>query len=195
MPDNSENKVSFGLSKCYYAVITETVSNGVTTYAYASPVALPGAVSLNLEQQGSLVKFRADNVVFYASTSNDGYEGDIELARIPDSFLTDVFGLTITTTGKVLQESSDVEPKSFALLYQIEGDQDDERYVLYNCTATRPAIGSSTIGETKEPVTRSMTISAIPRADEDKLVFGRTTKDTPSATKTGWFSSVYVSDT
>ena len=189
----AENTVQFGLSKCYYAKLTETVgTGGAITYTYATPVAMPGGVNLALSQSGSITPFYADNITFYNSVANNGYEGDLELARVPDSFLKDIMGFTITTTGKVLQENSSVEPAAFALLYQINGDKSDECYVLYKCNAQRPNVGSSTITDTKTPQTMTVTISAIPRPDG--LVFARTTDTTPTATKTGWFSTVYQGD-
>lgn len=42
------NKIKYGISRCYYAKITET--DGVVTYA--TPVALAGAVNLTLDQSG-----------------------------------------------------------------------------------------------------------------------------------------------
>ena len=170
----AENTVQFGLSKCYYAKLTETINSGVVTYSYGTPVAMPGGVNLTLTQSGSLTPC---------------YEGDLELARVPDSFYTDVLGYTVTSTGKVLLENSSTEPAAFALLYQINGDKSDECYVLYKVNAQRPNVGSSTIADTKTPQTMTINLSAIPRADG--LVFGRTTDTTPTATKTGWFSTVY----
>lgn len=186
----AENTVQFGLSKCFYAKLTETVGTGGTiTYSYGTPVAMPGGVNLTLTQSGSLTPFYADNIVFYNSIANNGYEGDLELARVPDSFYKDILGYTETSTGKVLLENSATEPAAFALLYQINGDKSDECYVLYKVNAQRPNVGSSTIADTKTPQTMTISLSAIPRADG--LVFGRTTDTTPTATKTAWFSSVY----
>lgn len=189
----AENKVQFGLKNCYYAKLTETVdSGGNITYTYATPSAILGGVNLDLSNSGSVDPFYADNVVFYQAIANNGYEGSLEVAHVPDSFLKDVFGYTQTTTGKVLQENSQTEPAAFALLYQIDGDASNECYVLYKVNATRPNVGSSTISESKTPQTQTIDLSAVPRADG--LVFARTTDTTPTATKTGWFSSVYEHD-
>lgn len=189
----AENKVQFGLKNVYYAKLTETVTSGVMTYTYATPKALPGGVTLTLDPAGDVSPFYADNIVFYQSVANNGYSGSLEMARFTDEFLKDIFGFTLTTTGKVLQENSSVEPAAFALLYQIDGDASNEDYVLYKCTMTRPGVGSATISETKTPQTQSGSLTAVPRADG--LVFARTTDTTPTATKTAWFSSVYEGDT
>lgn len=186
----NENKVQFNLKNVHYAVLTETKTSGSTTYSWGAPVAVPGAVNLNLEQQGEITKFYADGIVYYQSPVNNGYEGDLEMARIVDKMLQDVWGMTLGTTSKVLTENANTEAKAFALLFQIDGDADEDCYVLYNCTGTRPAIAAKTKEDTKEPQTQSSTISAAPLGNGN--VMARTTSETPEATKNSWFSQVFV---
>lgn len=186
----NENKVQFNLKNVHYAVLTETKTGGATGYSWGTPVAVPGAVNLNLEQQGEITKFYADGIVYYQSPVNNGYEGDLEMARIVDKMLQDVWGMTLGTTSKVLTENANTEAKAFALLFQIDGDADEDCYVLYNCTGTRPAIAAKTKEDTKEPQTQSSTISAAPLGNGN--VMARTTSETPEATKNSWFSQVFV---
>ena len=186
----NENKVQFNLKNVHYAVLTETKTGGTTSYSWGTPVAVPGAVNLNLEQQGEITKFYADGIVYYQSPVNNGYEGDLEMARIVDKMLQDVWGMTLGTTSKVLTENANTEAKAFALLFQIDGDADEDCYVLYNCTGTRPAIAAKTKEDTKEPQTQSSTISAAPLGNGN--VMARTTSETSAATKSGWFSEVFV---
>lgn len=178
----SENKVQFNLKNAHYALKTST--------GYATPVAVPGSVSINLSAVGEITPFYADGVVFYNASANNGYEGDWEVARFPDEMLKDIWGYTLGTTSKVLTENANVETKEFALLFQIDGDADSELYVLYNCTAGRPDIASETNNEAKTPHTRTSAIKAVPGSDGH--VFARTTYETPTATKTGWFNNVFV---
>lgn len=186
----NENKVQFNLKNVHYAVLTETTTGGATNYSWGTPVAVPGAVNLNLEQQGEITKFYADGIVYYQSPVNNGYEGDLEMARIVDKMLQDVWGMTLGTTSKVLTENANTEAKAFALLFQIDGDADEDCYVLYNCTGTRPAIAAKTKEDTKEPQTQSSTISAAPLGNGN--VMARTTSETPESTKNSWFSQVFV---
>ena len=180
----AENKVRFNLKNVHYAVLTLG-----TTPTYATPVAVPGAVSLDLSAEGDTSNFYADGIVYYRSIANNGYSGTLEMARIPDQMMQDVWLDTIGSTSKVLTESVASQPKSFALLFQVDGDADEELYVLYNVSGTRPNIGSQTNEESKEPQTQSTDIAAIPLPDG--LVMARTTNGTPTATKTGWFSTVF----
>ena len=151
------NKVKYGLSNCYYAVLDETQGT------YGTPVALPGAVNLSLDQEGDTNKFRADNIDYYVSISNGGYSGDLELALIPDSFLTDVMGEIVDQTSGLQYERADAKPKAFALLFQFEGDEHSTRHVLYNVKATRPTLASQTTEETIEPVTETISVTATAR--------------------------------
>lgn len=183
------NKVKFGLSNCYYAVYNETEGT------YGTPVALPGAVSLSLDQEGDTNKFRADNIDYYVSISNNGYSGDLELALIPESFLTDVMGEVVDSTAGLQYERADAQPKSFALLMQFEGDANATRHVLYNCKASRPSVASQTTEETIEPVTETISLTAVSR---DMTIGGETVPVTKAKCKptdaayTTFFSAVKV---
>lgn len=180
-----KNKVQFNLKNVYYAVQTGTTE----TPAWSTPVHVPGAVTLTLDPQGNVESFYADGMVYYQSVANNGYSGDLEIARFPDQMLTDVWLFEVDNTDKVIVENANVEPKAFALMYQIDGDINNDYYCLYNCTGTRPGIGGTTNTETKTPQTRKSTISAVPL--EDGKVMARTTADTLEAVKQGWFKKVY----
>ena len=187
----SENKVQFNLKNVHYAILTEGATN-----SWATPVAVPGAVSLTLDANGSDNDFYADGVTYYKSITNNGYTGTLEMARLTDAMLKAVWGITEGTTDKVLYEKANVEPVPFALLFQIDGDVDEEYYCFYRCLAGRPSVGAKTNTDTKEPQTQSCSISALPlvtgAATQKDLIKARTTADTPSQTKSGWFTSVVV---
>ena len=184
MPE-SENKVQFNLKNVHYAVMTASVD----TPTWSAPVHVPGAVTLTLDPQGDVTPFYADGIVYYQSVANNGYSGDLEMARFPEQMLQDIWGFEEVETDFVLIENSNVEPKAFALLYQIDGDADEQFYCLYNCTGTRPGIGSTTNTETKEPQTQSSTISAV--SLDNGNVMARTTSQTPEGVRTAWFTKVY----
>ena len=183
---NPKNKVKYGLKNVYYAVHQVGEDGAIT---FATPVAIPGAVNLNLTAQGEITKFYADNMAYYVSSTNDGYQGDLEIALIPESFHVDVLKENLDETDQVLTELSSVETASFALLFEFNGDIHGVRHVLYNCTVTRPNVASSTTSNTKEPSTDTMTITAAPLADGRVKV--RTTADTPELTYNNWFQSVW----
>lgn len=177
----AENKVKFGLKNCHYAVRT---SGGAGTVK-----ACPGAVSLSLEPQGESNTFFADNVAYYVSQSNQGFSGDFELAYVTDDMRQDLWNEVLHGTDKTLYELASAEPAVFDFGFQIDGDQQERLVWIYGCTATRPSFSSQTIGETKEPQTDTVTLTSSPLSNG--LTFSATTKDTTTAVRTGWFSSVY----
>ena len=186
----ANNKVRFNLKNIHYAILTEgTDSLGNTTYSYGTPVHVPGAVTLTADASGDSSTFYADGIAYYVSQANSGYEGDLEMAKITDQMQKDVFGMTQDDTSKVITENANVEPKNVALLFQIDGDQTNELYVLYKVSLGRPGIGSTTNTETKEPQTQSMSITVMPR--DDGTIQSHTTADTPASVKNAWFSTVY----
>lgn len=193
MPDAVKNKVKYGLSKCYYAVATIAADG---TASFGTPVAIPGAVSLSLDAQGEITPFRADNMDYWTSSSNNGYEGDLEIAIIPESFKTDVLNEYEDTTQKVLYETTDADPTHFALLFQFDGDVHATRHVMFNCVATRPQVNGETTptgGIEPQTETISITAASIYHAALDKsLVKASTKSDTTSTVYDGWFTAVTV---
>ncbi len=187
----AENKVGFGLSKVHYAIATINDTNH--TASYGTPKAFPGAVSLNMDPQGDLVAKRADNVDYWIGKANNGYEGDLEMARVSDAFLQDILG-EIEDDNNVQVELKDVEAVHFALLFQFEGDKRGTRHVLYNCTAKRPTVGSKTTEETIDPDNQTVTIKASSIYNESlgkEVVKAKTNENTDSDTYNGWYSEVY----
>lgn len=185
------NKVKYGLSNVYYAKAT-IASDGSATYA--TPVPMLGAVNLSLTAQGSNEPFYADNIKYYVTASNTGYEGDLELAMLPDSFRTDILGEIETSDGIIIEET-DAVAVPFALLFQFEGDDKGTRHVMYNCTASRPNVEGATKEDTTTPQTETITIScaSIYNATLSKnIVKGRCLNDGTSATTYAtWNTTVY----
>lgn len=182
-----ENKVKFGLKNVHYALISQGEDGSIT---FGTPVAIPGAVSLSMTPQGETTEFYADNILFYATAANTGYQGDLEIALVPQSFRTDVLGEKLDGDSGVMFENAAVEPAPFALLFEFNGDAHATRHILYNCTTARPGVNGSTTNKTKEPQTSSMTITAAPRADG--IVKASTTATTKEAVYAGWYQNVLV---
>ena len=180
-----ENKVQFNLKNVHYAILEDS-----STTTWGTPVKVPGAVTLTLDASGDVTPFYADGIIYYSSVANNGYSGTLEMARFPDQMMQDVWKMEIGETDKVLIENSNVEPAAFALLYQIDGDAGNQMYCLYNCTAARPGIGSTTNSDSKEPQTQSASVTAAPL--ENGNVLARTTAGTPDSVKTGWFTKVFA---
>ena len=156
---------------------------------FGTPVAMPGAVSLSLEPNGEPSNFYADGYAYYTISNNMGYEGDLELAMVPESFRTDVLKESLDDNS-VLVESANVETANFALLFEFDGDVKKIRHVLYNCSAARPNIESATNEEEIEVQTETLAITAAPLANG--YVKARTGDSTTDTVYTGWYTAVYL---
>jgi len=185
------NKIKYGVKNVHYAVATIDENNAAT---FGTPVALPGAVSLTLDQEGESNNFYADNRVYFTAFGNDGYTGSLELALIPDSFRTDVLGEVLDNKG-VLVENQNAQTVHFALMFQFEGDEHATRHVIYNCVASRPSVSGNTKEAAISPETETINITAtsiyLPALDMD-IVKARTGDNTDTTTYNGWMSTVFV---
>lgn len=179
------NKVKYGLKNVYYAVITEV--SGVVSYG--TPVHIPGAVNIVLSAVGEKVRFAADDREdYFAENINNGYDGNLEMALIPDEFRRDVLGDTIDNNGALI-ENANATVKRFALMYEFDGDVKKTRHVTYNVLANRPNIEGTTRSNTKEPKTDSLEIEVRPAIDTSDVKAKVKQGDPQYAT---FFASVYL---
>lgn len=182
----AENKVVFNIKNVHYALLSTDGGKP----SWTTPIHVPGAVSLSLDAESTVEPFYADGIAYYNSVSNNGYSGDLEMARFPDKMLQEVWKFELDDTDKVLIENAFSNAQEFALLFQIDGDADNEYYCLYNVTGTKPAVGAETSTDSKTPQTKTSSITASPL--EDGRVMARTTAETSSSIKQGWFSKVWT---
>ena len=162
----------------------------MTNYSYATPQAIPGAVSITLDAEGDSSPFYADGIVYFRTYANNGYSGDLEIALIPEWFRTEILKETLDSNGVLVEKADNTESVKFALLFEFDGDERAIRHVMYNCSASRPSIESSTKEETIEPGTETLSLTSDPR--EDGLVKSRTGDTTSAETYANWYQSVYV---
>lgn len=134
-------KVKFGLSNVHISLRTETEE----TVSYGTPVALKGAVSLTLTRANEKANFRADNMDYFSRFISTSREGTFECADIPDWFKTAYLGYK-EAIDEYLVETNSVGA-SFALMFQVETDETNRKYIIYNCQAAETDEEHSTTGE------------------------------------------------
>lgn len=186
-----KNKIKYNLKNVHIALLHKEDDGSFT---YDTPVSLPGAVSLSLEAQGESSPFYADGIVYFRTVTNNGYSGDLEIALVTDWFREKILKEIKDSNGVFIENSNNVDPVYFAMLFEFDGDVKAIRHVLYNCAVSgRPTIESSTKEDTVEPGTETLTISADPR--EDGLVKAKTGDDTSDDTYQNWYKAVYTPST
>ena len=184
-----KNIVKFNLCNVHYSVLTQSEDG---KYSWATPVPVPGAVSISLDPTGEPESFYADGVEYYVINNNQGYDGDLELAMIPEDFRKDVLN-EVSDSNSVLVENANSQASHFALLFEFDGDQKKVKHVMYNCSAARPNISSKTNEDSREIQTEALTIKARPLASG--LVKAKTGDSTKATAYNNWYKSVYQPDT
>ena len=188
MSDTTADKVKFGVKNGYWAPIEDEATN-----KFGTPVRMPGLVAISLDPQGESTPFYADSVVYFRTTSNNGYQGDIEVAYFLPDFLKYAFQYSEGTTSKVLTENASKLSKPFALLFEEEGDVTGTKFAMYKCTATRPKRTFKTRENSINPTTQTMSVSFEPLPDGD--IFSMTQPETPADVVNNWYKAVYKETT
>lgn len=185
----AKNKVRFGLKKAYYAAVTLDSDN---VPSFGTPKRLPGAVNLTLDSNSEQEIFYADDIAYYIANSNQGYEGTLELALIPDEFEKDCLGARVDNDGLIVESGSD-SGSYFALLFEFTGDQKAIRHCLYYCKANRGSVEGGTKGEGVEVKTEELNFISSPLPDTE-IIKAKTTEDTTTSRYSNWYDAVVLPD-
>lgn len=176
------SRIQFGLNNVHLAKISEG--------NYEPPVKVPGAVSLKLKpvQNNMAVKDSSMSQLTISETVTN-YTGSIEFAMLPHYFLTEILGYFVDENN-VKFESAEVSSSPFALLFEINGDTANRRYVLYNCMVTgRHTLETETIGGKGKVMTESFDLEVRPNEDKYLKAYAD-----PSQAEiyNNWFDQVYT---
>lgn len=149
------NKVEFGISELH--VGTYTVDDqGVVTLG--TPYHQPGAVSFSPEEQSENNTFYADNIAYWSGYSGGTFEGDLEVAKFSDEFKTQFLGYRALTNGGLANVKNATKPNVY-IAFQVEGDAESRRVILYNCALGVIGREFNTIEDTKEPTTETLGVT------------------------------------
>lgn len=146
-------KVRFGLEKAHYALETGE--------GWATPKPLRGAVSLTIEPEGETNTFFADDTSYAVFSTNAGYSGELEIASLEDDAAVDLLGASKDSKDGVY-EDTDAQPKKFALLFMIKGNEKDQKFAFYECTVSRPSMSANTTTDSTDPDTVTLPFKAAP---------------------------------
>ena len=182
---SGKNKVKYGLKNVHVAPLTETDAGIVS---FGTPRRIPGAVNLSLPPVGENTPFYADDIEYFTSITNNGYEGNVEFAIVPDWFKEMYLGETVDENF-VHTEHADAQPGRFAMMFEFDGDKHKTRHVLYNCKASRPNVDGETKQNSVTPKTESLPLVVKPLPD--MTVKARTNEKTPDSVYNAWYDDVY----
>ena len=90
-------KVIFNIKKLQVSKITAISDAGVPTYA--TPIIVPGTVSLSMESESTVDPFYADGIAYYMPSGATSTTGTLENALLPDQMLKDIYGYVEDTNG------------------------------------------------------------------------------------------------
>lgn len=148
------NKVEFGISNLY--VGTYTVSGSTVTLG--TPYHQAGAVSFSPEEQSENTIFYADNTAYWSAYSGGTFEGDLEVAMFDDSFKTQFLGYISKSDGGIGIVKNATKPSVY-IAFQVEGDAQSRRIIMYNCSLGGITREYSTTEETTEPATETIAVT------------------------------------
>lgn len=149
------NKVEFGISNLYVGTYNVAADGTVTL---GTPYHQAGAVSFSPDEDSENTKFYADNVVYYSSYTGGSFEGDLEVAKFDDDFKTDFLGYVAKTDGGLAVVKNATKPSVY-IMFQVEGDAESRRIIMYNCSLGGISREYATIEDTKEPATESISVT------------------------------------
>jgi len=148
------NKVEFGISQLH--VGTYTVSDNTVTLG--TPYHQKGAVSFAPETQSEQNTFYADNIAYWSGYSGGSIEGDLEVAMFDDAFKTQFLGQRALANGGLASVKNVIKPNVY-IAFQVEGDAESRRVILYNCSLGEITREYNTIEESKEPTTETIPVT------------------------------------
>ena len=151
----AKNKVQFGISQLH--VGTYTVAEG-GTITLGTPYHQAGAVSFSPEEDSERNDFYADNVPYWSGYSGGTIEGDLEVALFDDEFKTQFLGYKTLTNGGLANVKNATKPNVF-VAFQVEGDAEARRVILYNCALGAITREYNTIEDSKEPATETIPVT------------------------------------
>jgi len=149
------NKVEFGISQLHVGTYTVDDQGAVTL---GTPYHQPGAVSFSPEEQSENNTFYADNIAYWSGYSGGTFEGDLEVAKFSDEFKTQFLGYRALTNGGLANVKNATKPNVY-IAFQVEGDEESRRVILYNCSLGVIGREFATIEESKEPATETLGVT------------------------------------
>ncbi|MFE7821798.1 major tail protein [Priestia megaterium] len=187
-------KMPIGMKDLFYAKLLEDVKGGLTTYA--KPKSLAGAVTGNLNPNGSMTPFFSDDGPTVVVTSQGLLELELGIDALEKEVAAEIFGWRIDSNGVLLEGDSANQPY-IALGWRSETTDGGYKYVwLYKGKIQPPSEEYQTKGESVEIKSGSLNASFIKRDSdgEKKVTVHSNDDDVAPQVLVDWFKQVYEPD-
>lgn len=161
-------KVLFNIKKVQFSKITSYGENGLP--AYGTPLKVPGAVSLSMDNESSKETKYADGIAYFVVDGSNSYSGALEIVNFPEEVLKEIFGWKKDENGNLVEVDCGTEP--FAMQFAVDSDDGEVYFTFFNCSASRPNNNFQTkeSGVTINNQSSDITMTPITLANGDNII-------------------------
>ena len=153
------NKVLFGISNLHVGTYTETTTTSGISVSLGTPYHQRGAVSMSPSENNEQSDFYADDIKYYSTFTGGTFDGDLEVAMFDDTFKKQFMGYVTLTNGGIAVKKNATKPKVY-IAFEVQGDTEARRVIFYNCEFGAINRSYTTITDTKEPQTETVSFTA-----------------------------------
>lgn len=178
-----------GLKNFYYAVMTDDVVDGTTTYE--TPKRLGAAIALSETPTTSMNTLYAENGPAETASANGPTTAEIGVKDLAPEVRADILGQRLDANGVLHQNRNDKAPY-VALGFQMTSETESDAFVwLYKGKFGRPSTTAATKGESVEFSTPTISATFIGRDSDGEEKSSIVQNDANQAVVDAWFTAVH----
>lgn len=180
------NKYMFNLKNVHYSIVT-VGENGALQHGAVKR--LMGTTELTMELEQSSEKHFSEGLVYFVTTSSAGYKGELSIYNVDAEFEKEVLGLK-EDTKKVQYETMYDQTKEIALLFEVDGNEKEERHCLLRVKFSKPKYEYKTTTDKVDVPVLKLSYEGL--SNEKGIGRIKTYKETDADVYKNWFKSVYA---
>jgi len=183
-----QNVVNWGSARAGWGKITTDASGNDVLGALTM---FTGTRQINFTPNGELIPVYADGTIIYVGKANTGYNGTMEVTVLNEEFKKWALSEEVDNNN-VQYELASSTVNRFYLVWEWINDKKNTRHIMYNVTANRPEMASTTMGDggSKSAQYETLPLVAIPRTDGK--IKANTRYDVSSTVYDSWFTTPYL---
>lgn len=179
------NKYMFNLKNVHYAVVTVGQDGALQ---HGTVKRLMGTTELTMELEQSSEKHFSEGLVYFVTTSSAGYKGELSIYNVDSDFEKDVLGLK-EDSKKVQYETMYDQTKEIALLFEVDGNEKEERHCLLRVKFSKPKYEYKTTNDKVDVPVLKLSYEGL--SNEHGIGRIKTYKETDGEVYKNWFNAVY----